>query len=61
MKKIPDKGHIALDPLRVPGPTKYDNMKVDKGFRYTMRSKTRILDKTMSIEAQNNNPGSGRY
>lgn len=28
---------------------------------YSMRPKTRTLDKTMSIEPQNNNPGAGRY
>ena len=26
-----------------------------------MRQKTRTLDKTMSIESQNENPGAGRY
>ena len=28
---------------------------------FTMRPKTRTLDKTMSIEPQNVNPGAGRY
>jgi len=26
-----------------------------------MRRKTRVIDKTMSIDSQNNNPGAGRY
>ena len=36
-------------------------MKVDEGKRYSMRKKTKVIDKTMSIESQNENPGSGRY
>lgn len=36
-------------------------MKLDHGNKYTMRSKTKIIDKTMSIESQNNFPGAGRY
>lgn len=54
-------GYIALDPLKVPSPNKYNNMKLDHGNKYTMRSKTKIIDKTMSIESQNNFPGAGRY
>lgn len=54
-------GYIALDPLKVPSPNKYNNMKLDQGNKYTMRSKTKIIDKTMSIESQNNFPGAGRY
>jgi hypothetical protein len=33
----------------VPGPNKYNNMMVDIGKRYSMRKKTKIIDKTMSI------------
>lgn len=36
-------------------------MKVDKGKQYTMRQKTRTIDKTMSIDSQNENPGAGSY
>lgn len=48
-QKIPSKGYIPLDPLKVPAPNKYHNMSVDKGNQYSMRQKTKIMDKTMSI------------
>jgi hypothetical protein len=31
------------------------------GRKYSMRKKTIVIDKTMSIESQNDNPGAGRY
>jgi hypothetical protein len=58
---LPDKGYIPLDPLKVPGPSRYDNLKLNKGATYTMRKKLPMLDRTMSIDAQNSNPGAGRY
>ena len=61
IQKLPDKGHIPLDPLKVPGPTRYQTMKVNKGATYTMRKKLPNINKTMSIESQNRNPGAGRY
>lgn len=53
-KKIPDKGHIALDPLKVPGPdkydtNKYDNLKLSRAPTFTMRRKLPVIDRTMSI------------
>jgi hypothetical protein len=33
----------------VPGPNKYNNLKLDAGNRYSMRKKTIVIDKTMSI------------
>ncbi len=50
-----------MEPLRNPGPNKYNNQKLDLGSRYTMRMRTKTIDKTMSIENQNENPGAGRY
>jgi hypothetical protein len=51
-----------LEPLKFPAPNKYENMKPkSRSPSFTMRPKTRTLDKTMSIEAQNENPGAGRY
>lgn len=66
MQKLPDKGHIPLDPLKVPAPNKYDtnkydNLKLSKAPTFTMRSRLPSLDKTMSIDPQNKNPGAGRY
>ena len=49
IKKIPSKGYIPLDPLRVPAPNKYNNMKVETGSKYSMRMKTKTLDRSMSI------------
>jgi len=51
-----------LEPLKVPAPNKYENMKPkSRSPSFSMRPKTRTLDKTMSIEPQNNYPGAGRY
>ena len=61
IQKIPDRGHIPLDPLKVPGPTKYQNLKANKGLTYTMRKRLPTIDRTMSIDSQNINPGAGRY
>jgi hypothetical protein len=36
-------------------------MVADIGKRYTMRKRTATIDKTMSIESQNDYPGAGRY
>ena len=59
---IPSRGHIPLEPLKFPAPNKYENMKPkSRSPSFTMRPKTRTLDKTMSIEPQNDNPGAGRY
>lgn len=61
MQQIPDKGYIPLEPLKVPAANKYNNLKLDIGSRYSMRKKTNVIDKTMSIESQNKNPGAGTY
>ncbi len=50
-----------MDPLKVPGPTRYHNLNLSKGPNYTMRKKLPMLDRTRSIDSQNNNPGAGRY
>lgn len=54
IKKIPDKGHIALDPLKVPAPNKYDtnkydNLKLSRAPTFTMRRRLPVIDRTMSI------------
>lgn len=50
-----------MDPLKVPGPSKYEILKLNLGPTFTMRKKLPAINKTMSFEPQNNNPGSGRY
>lgn len=52
--------------MKVPAPNKYDttiygNLKLSKQPSFTMRRKLPFIDRTMSIEPQNNNPGAGRY
>ncbi len=64
MQHIKDRGHIPLDPLKVPGPSQYRNMPQhlgNVGNSFTMRRKLPALSKTMSIDPQNNNPGAGKY
>ena len=65
-ERLPDRGHIPLGPLKVPAPNKYDTQKYDnsrlgKAPTFTMRRKLPAIDRTMSIEPQNLNPGAGRY
>ena len=50
-----------MDPLRVPAPNRYNNLHLNPGSRYSLRKKTKVIDKTMSIESQNINPGAGSY
>jgi len=47
----------------VPGSTKYNNDKPNKtnAPRYTLRQKTSVVDKKMTIDPQNKNPGPGSY
>lgn len=45
----------------MPGPGTYENNKTERGLRYTLRDRTRVSNKLMSIESQNENPGPGRY
>lgn len=50
-----------MEPLKVPGPGTYENMKTERGHRYTLRDRTKMLDKKFTIDSQNINPGPGRY
>lgn len=65
MQHLRDRGHIPLDPLKVPAPNHYepqkDNLKLSKAPTFSMRRKLPVIDRTMSIEPQNINPGAGRY
>lgn len=45
----------------MPAPNRYNNLRVYSGSKYSLRKKTKVIDKTMSIESQNDNPGAGRY
>lgn len=47
--------------MKFPSPNRYNNLRVNPASSYSMRKKTKVLDKTMSIESQNDNPGAGRY
>jgi hypothetical protein len=40
---------------------RFDDQVLAVGPTYTMRKKLRVIDKKMSIEPQNENPGAGRY
>lgn len=40
---------------------RFDNRVLNVGPTYSLRRKTKVIDKKMSIEPQNNNPGSGAY
>lgn len=47
--------------FQLPGPDKYNNEKSPKNKPpiYTMRQKTKILDKMKTLEPANDNPGPG--
>jgi hypothetical protein len=55
--------YIDKEQLAFPTSTQYNNDKPLKGAapKYTLRQKTRVLDKSMTIEPQNRNPGPGTY
>jgi hypothetical protein len=40
---------------------RFDDQVLQVGPTYSMRRKLKVIDKKMSIEAQNDNPGAGRY
>jgi hypothetical protein len=40
---------------------RFDDRVLSVGPTFTMRKKLRVIDKKMSIESQNENPGAGRY
>jgi hypothetical protein len=65
MQHLRDRGHIPLDPLKVPAPNHYephkDNLKLGRAPTFSMRRRLPVIDRTMSIEPQNVNPGAGRY
>lgn len=65
MQHLRDRGHIPLDPLKVPAPNHYephkDNLKLSRAPTFSMRRRLPVIDRTMSIEPQNANPGAGRY
>lgn len=50
-----------MEPLKVPGPGAYESLKTDRGQRYSLRDRTKVLDKKYTIDNQNDNPGPGRY
>jgi len=61
--KITFNNYIPSEQLAVPGSTKYNNDKPNKtnAPRYTLRQKTSVVDKKMTIDPQNKNPGPGSY
>lgn len=40
---------------------RFDDRVLQVGPTFTMRKKLKVIDKKMSIEPQNDNPGAGRY
>lgn len=55
--------YISRELCRTPSSTKYrvDFTNKNKAPNYSMRPKTKMINKTMTIEAQNSNPGPGNY
>ncbi len=55
--------YISREQIKVPSATKYNNDKLyqTNSPKYTLRQKTKIMDKSMTIEPLNTNPGPGSY
>ena len=55
--------YISKEQLAFPTATQYNNDKPvkTKSPKYTLREKTSVIDKSMTIEPQNRNPGPGSY
>jgi hypothetical protein len=61
LQKSPQQGYLDLTSVRVPGPGTYNMDRLAKGTQYSIRTRTRLLDKKMTLDPQNNNPGPGEY
>jgi hypothetical protein len=55
--------YIPKEQLTVPAASHYQNDKIMSisAPKYTLRQKTTIIDKKMTIDPQNRNPGPGTY
>lgn len=55
--------YISKEQLAFPTATQYNNDKPakTKSPKYTLREKTAVIDKSMTIDPQNKNPGPGSY
>jgi len=63
MQQVAFNSYISKEQIAFPTSTQYKNDKPAKGSapKYTLRQKTKLLDKSMTIEPQNKNPGPGAY
>ena len=59
--KLAHQGYLDLSNIKVPGPGSYNGDRLSKGSLYSMRPRTKVLDKRMTLEPQNSNPGPGTY
>lgn len=66
MQKVLFDSYIDQGKLKHPGIARYNletetNVRADRAPAYSMRERTRVHDKTRTIEPQNANPGPERY
>lgn len=63
MKKIVFNQYINREKLKFPPSTKYEYERVEK-YRspsFTLRSRTKIQERSMTLDPETNNPGPGTY
>lgn len=64
MQKVAFNSYIPKEQPTVPSASHYDKndkLMVSNAPKYSLRQKTLIPDKKMTIESQNKNPGPGSY
>lgn len=63
MQQVAFNNYIPKEQLAFPAACQYKNDKVmsSSAPKYTLRQKTTIVDKKMTLEPQNKNPGPGSY
>lgn len=63
-KKVIFSNYVPKEQLKFPSPVVYDkNLKLTERSapKYSVGQKTNVVDKKLTFEAQNNNPGPGAY
>jgi hypothetical protein len=64
MQKVAFNSYIPKEQLTVPSASQYeknDKLMSSSAPKYSLRQKTSIPDKKMTIDPQNRNPGPGSY
>lgn len=60
IQQAAERGHIELEPLKVPGPGAYQSGMM-RSTSYSFRKRTKPTNRVNTIESQNENPGPGAY